>query len=203
MLLTSMRHMTDQEWFAALSKKPKDPEEIKEKGHTRNRSSGSGLANFTRHRRSESSASAHPSLHRSASASSTGSVLDSEGMAELTQNMRKRDRILRKIPRRRRTREGATDVGHSGEVLRDGDDPVAEAQKQDGSRHVGGPDGDVDEDDPNAGQYVNYQVGFEYQQPKEAHERRGWGLHVLVSQMTTTHLTSGIFRSRCEGSGQD
>jgi hypothetical protein len=65
-------------------------------------------------------------------------------------------------------------------MSRDGIDPDEEAQKADGDRHYGGTDGDVDEDDPNAGQYVNYQVGFEYEQPKEALERRGWGLHVLA-----------------------
>jgi hypothetical protein len=65
-------------------------------------------------------------------------------------------------------------------MSRDGMDPDEEAQKADGDRHYGGIDGDVDEDDPNAGQYVNYQVGFEYEQPKEALERRGWGLHVLA-----------------------
>lgn len=183
MLLTSMRHMTDQEWFASLSKKPKNTEEIKQKEHTRNRSSGSNLPNFGRHKRSDSSASLSqqpspkPSLRRSASGASTGSTLDSDGLAELTNNMRKRDRILRRMPRRRRTREGAADHGH---VSRDGNDPFAEAQKPDGRRNVGGPDGDVEEDDPNSGQYVNYQVGFEYEQPKEALERRGWGLHVLV-----------------------
>jgi hypothetical protein len=183
MLLTSMRHMTDQEWFASLSKKPKNPEEIKQKGHTRNRSSGSNLPGLSRHKRSDSSASLSPqpspkpSLRRSASGASTGSTLDSDGLAELTNNMRKRDRILRRMPRRRRTREGAADHGH---VYRDGNDPYAEAQKPDGVRDVGGPDGDIEEDDPNSGQYVNYQIGFEYEQPKEALERRGWGLHVLV-----------------------
>jgi hypothetical protein len=184
MLLTSMRHMTDQEWFASLSKKPKDPEEIREKGHSRNRSSGSILQNLNRHRRSDSSASAQPSLRRSVSASSTGSALDSEGMAELTKNMRKRDRILRRVPRRRHTREGATESRTAGHVPRDGTDPRVEAQKPGGSRTMGGTDGDVEEDDPNSGQYVNYQVGFEYQQPKEASEKRGWGLHVLVGPCT-------------------
>ena len=72
------------------------------------------------------------------------------------------------MPRRRRTREGAADHGH---VSRDGNDPHTEAQKPDGRRDVGGPDGDIEEDDPNSGQYVNYQVGFEYEQPKEALER--------------------------------
>jgi hypothetical protein len=129
MLLTSMRHMTDQEWFASLSKKPKNPEEIKQKGHTRNRSSGSNLPGLSRHKRSDSSASLSPqpspkpSLRRSASGASTGSTLDSDGLAELTNNMRKRDRILRRMPRRRRTREGAADHGH---VYRDGNDPYAE-----------------------------------------------------------------------------
>lgn len=179
MLLTSMRHMTDQEWFASLSKKPKHPEEIKQKGHARTHSSGSNLPTINRHTRSgsDASVSGQPSLRRSASASSTGSYLDNEGMAELTEKMRKRDRILRRVPRRRRTREGAADRGHTS---RDGLDPEAEAQKEDGDRHFGGVEGDVDEDDPNAGQYVNYQVGFEYEQPKEALKRRGWGLHVLA-----------------------
>jgi hypothetical protein len=99
-------------------------------------------------------------------------------MAELTEKMRKRDRILRRMPRRRRTREGTAD--HGGHMSRDGIDPYEEAQHADGDRHYGGTEEDIDEDDPNAGQYVNYQVGFEYEQPKEALERRGWGLHVLA-----------------------
>jgi hypothetical protein len=86
------------------------------------------------------------------------------------------------MPRRRHTREGATQ--HREHVPRDGMNPDAEAQMPDGDRHYGGVEGDVEEDDPNAGQYVNYQVGFEYEQPKEALNRRGWGLHVLVSHDT-------------------
>jgi hypothetical protein len=56
---------------------------------------------------------------------------------------------------------------------------------EDGARAFGGQGGETDQDDPNAGQYVNYQVGFEYQQPKKAEEKRGWGLHVLVSDVVT------------------
>jgi len=120
-------------------------------------------------------------------------------MAELTEKMRKRDRILRRIPRRRRTRDGTADRG--GHMPRDGTDPDEEAQKSDGDRHYGGPDGDVDEDDPNAGQYVNYQVGFEYEQPKEAVKQRGWGLHVLayfgvgLKGVGATELRESIFIS--------
>lgn len=50
---------------------------------------------------------------------------------------------------------------------------------EDGARAFGGEGSETEQDDPNAGQYVNYQVGFEYQQPKKAEEKRGWGLHVL------------------------
>lgn len=204
MLLTSMRHMTDQEWFASLSKKPRDPEGIKEKGHSRNRSAGSGIANLTRHKRSDSSASIQPSLRRSASASSTGSALDSDGMAELAHNMRKRDRILRRIPRRRHTREGAAETRTESHVHRDGTDPASEARKADGARTMGGPDEEIEEDDPNSGQYVNYQVGFEYEQSKEASKKRGYGLHVLVSPCSEIQmLMKGVLWCRAQGSWQD
>lgn len=190
MLLTSMRHMTDQEWFASLSKKPKSSETTKSQGHRWNQSKGSNLptpSNSGRPR-SSSTASSSPSLRRSVSASSTGSAIDSEGLAELTSKMRKRDRVLRRMPRRRRTREGATDTRSPVDVnTRDGRDPSAEAGMKDGARAFGGEGSETEQDDPNTGQYVNYQVGFEYQQPKKAKERRGWGLHVLASRLLRMH----------------
>lgn len=93
----------------------------------------------------------------------------------MASNMRKRDRVRRRLPRRRRTRDGAADT-----QPRDGRDPDTEATKPDGERVFGGEGEETEQDDPNSGQYVNYQVGFEYQQPKKASEKRGWGLHVLV-----------------------
>lgn len=196
MLLTSLRHMTDQEWFATLSKKPKSAEKIRSQRHRRNQSSGSNLPLPSGRPRSSSAASSAPSLHRSVSASSTGSALDTEGMAEMTSNMRKRDRVLRRIPRRRRTREGAADTRDPPSTdPRDHRDPESEALKEDGDRAIGGEGGETEQDDPNSGQYVNYQVGFEYQQPKKASERRGWGLHVLVcsrpGQLADDRHTSG------------
>lgn len=184
MLLTSLRHMTDQEWFTTLSKKPKSAEKVKSQQHRRNQSTGDNLPppSPAGRPRSSSAASSAPSLHRTMSTSSTGSALDSEGLAELTTRMRKRDRVLRRVARRRRTRDGATDThhGHDGFNPRDARDPDLEATKPDGERAVGGEGGETEQDDPNSGQYVNYQIGFEYQQPKKASEKRGWGLHVLV-----------------------
>lgn len=198
MLLTSLRHMSDQEWAASLSKKPKPSETAKSQGHRRNQSTGSNLptpSNSGRPR-SSSAASSSPSLRRSVSASSTGSAIDSEGMAELTSKMRKRDRVLRRMPRRRRTRDGAADTRDPGDAqTREGRDRTAEAMMEDGTTAIGGEGGEVEEDDPNAGQYVNYQVGFEYQQPKKAKERRGWGLHVLVGVYGDGQWTDADFQA--------
>jgi hypothetical protein len=68
--------------------------------------------------------------------------------------------------------------------MRDANLPEAEAQKGDGERRGGGraeEEADVHEEDPNAGQYVNYQVGFEYTRTANT-KRKGWGLHVLVGR---------------------
>lgn len=110
------------------------------------------------------------------------------------ESLRKRDRILRRLTRQRAgggesgSKYGEHHTSHDAagdrhvSKGRDGRDPEAEAQMEDGDRHIGGTGSEpLDEDDPSAGSYVNYQVGFEYKQPKEALKKRGWGLHVLVS----------------------
>lgn len=68
------------------------------------------------------------------------------------------------------------------------------ADKFDGPRIHGGWDEEIDEEDPDSGQYVNYQVGFEYKRGAEA-TRKGRGLHCLVSPLSGTKVGN----RRCTG----
>lgn len=95
--------------------------------------------------------------------------------------------VLRRVHRRRNAgNEDAPEVQGGGVPgqgsKRDARDPAGEAEKEDGERKRGGAEGDgeMDEDDPNAGQFVNYQVGMEYLRTP-TNEGRGWGLGCLVS----------------------
>lgn len=181
LLLTSMRPLTDQEWFASLataqagSSKEEDQgreskvDRAKSKGHAR---TASGVSN----------------LSRSHSASSFSSAVNVENVALETSKRRKRDRVLQRVKGRHNDRPADT----SSFKPRTGEDPALEAQQPDGERHRGGPDGmEVDAEDANVGQFVNYQVGFEYARSGPA-KKKGWGLHVLVSLFAMQKLMIGI-----------
>lgn len=184
MLLTGLRPMSDQEWFASLAPVSKHAEHRQTKSGHKVPLSGrhSGTKTHTR------SASSGSRLSRSASASSVTSALNPDEIASEAQKRRKRDRILQKVSRRRAMHGStpnspatATSAATGRYVERGAGGPGEEAQVPDGDRVVGGNGEDaVEQDDPNAGQYVNYQVGFEYRRT-ESTEKKGWGLHVLVS----------------------
>ncbi len=116
--------------------------------------------------------------------------MDSDDVTRHTQTRERRDEVVQGMSRRRARDEknvfddGEVDVRHADQAgpstLRSGLDPEAEAEKGNGERMRGGTGVATEEDDPNAGQYVNYQIGFEYPR-KESTARKGWGLHVLVS----------------------
>ena len=181
LLLTSLRPMSDQEWFASLTPATR-PSERKDQ------SSSIGSANKQRgHARTTSISK----LSRSTSASSFRSELGPEDIAEEATKRRKRDRILHRVSKRRGqggpSSSSASPDGYGPDfVHRTGEDPAEEAQLPDGDRHRGGPNLEMEQDDPDVGQYVNYQVGFEYRRTETAN-KKGWGLHMLVS-IDSLHL---------------
>ncbi|WVR07786.1 hypothetical protein IAU60_004829 [Kwoniella sp. DSM 27419] len=198
-VLTSLRPMTDQEWFKSLSTADRTAKESMNANDTRR----SKAAAFTpsvfspkkKHSRNPTAASADPGppsskLTRSYSASSVGSGADSEDLAQETRKRRKRDRIIQKLSRRNMSappEDEKKDVTRFEDAMptkglgpRPGDDADIGSKVSDGERNAGGDgDDDLDEDDPNAGQYVNYQVGFEYKRNQDA-QKKGRGIHVLA-----------------------
>ncbi|WVQ84921.1 hypothetical protein IAT38_007084 [Cryptococcus sp. DSM 104549] len=212
-VLTSLRPMSDQEWFACLSTSPSHAPSGGSEGKTHRRaksssskpplpggSAGGDLippptpSKRYGHSRSASTHSLHP-LSRTTSASSTGTTsgagTDRERVMADVQSRRKRDRLLQKVTRRvpqntpshinpRDHPAGSGSGTGSGATSRSGAVPEDEASKPDGARYRGGWGGsETEEEDPDAGQYVNYQVGFEYKRGEEA-MRKGRGLHVLA-----------------------
>jgi len=175
MLLNSLRPMSDSEWFASLapvnkrskqetSTEPKVPLSTK-KAHQRTASTSSRLS-------------------RSASSESNLSTLNPDEVAYEADKRRKRDRILQKVSRRQRHlsspssssaaySSGRGNLGSSPHY----DGPLDNGEDTQADHAMEG----AEEDDPNAGQYVNYQVGFEYKRT-ETTKKKGWGLHVLVSR---------------------
>ncbi|OCF32225.1 hypothetical protein I316_06139 [Kwoniella heveanensis BCC8398] len=209
-VLTSLRPMSDQEWFSSLSTVDKRSVAMMDASHNSKfkRAKPSGKSTSSpfkgKHTRDISIGSVKPGgagatdspggMSRSFSASSTvsGSGSGVENVAQEAQRRRKRDRILQKVSRRRQSGEGtepaddhggnslSQDVPRKGLGPRGPEDGVAADQVQDGERQAGGDgENDMDEDDPNAGQYVNYQIGFEYKRDHDA-ERKGRGLHCLA-----------------------
>jgi hypothetical protein len=126
---------------------------------------------------------------RSRSGSNAGSLVDAADVELETDKRRKRDRILHRVSRQRASdtadiqRDGkqVSSTGYDTPVPRTGERPAHEAGKSDGGRHTGGAvdEGEMEDDDVNTGQYVNYQVGFKYERTASA-SKKGWGLHMLV-----------------------
>ena len=129
--------------------------------------------------------------------------MDSDDVARQSSAMQRRDRVVHSVSRRRaRETTNARDDGIGEETpmmaeavasghLRSttGEDHEMEGPVEEDSEQIaGGLSGSVEEDDPNTGQYVNYQIGFTYVR-KASTTRKGWGLHVLVS----TFVQSGRF----------
>ena len=183
MLLTGLRPMSDQEWFASLAPISKHTEQHQTKSGHKVPLPGRNREEKT-HVRTASSAS---KLSRSASASSATSALDPDELANEAQKRRKRDRILQKVARRRTT-GGSTPNSPATATSA----AMGRYEKHAGDGEKKGFDGEetADQDDPNAGQYVNYQIGFEYRRT-ESTKKKGWGLHVLVSGATV------LFRVVC------
>ncbi len=197
-----MRPLTDQEWFAEISSTDHKASaerkgEIKATAGTDLHKAKSHLAGMTSSRRGKPSS--YEGVTSSVSASSAGSANNSNDVARQTQTRQMRDQVVQSITRRRvREARQSRDDGEAQDGIeapmmaqhmtsgasssRTGENPVSEANKPDGERIIGAMGDSVEQDDPNAGQYVNYQIGFEYIR-KESTHRKGWGLHVLVSDL--------------------
>ncbi|WWD19525.1 hypothetical protein CI109_103986 [Kwoniella shandongensis] len=181
-LLTSLRPLTDQEWFASLT-----PPNQRSRDATQKASTGSSRSPGKRSSLifSPSKNSPTPKMSRSISASSIGSGRESDNFVREAESRRKRDKILQKVSRGRNvphSEDGDHTPQHQGEgaVKRDGNDNLGDANLSDGDRKHGGFGAtDMDEEDPNAGQYVNFQVGFEYKRNEDA-KLKGRGLHCLA-----------------------
>ncbi|ORY26686.1 hypothetical protein BCR39DRAFT_540429 [Naematelia encephala] len=200
MLLTSLRPMTDQEWFASISARVASDknEDRHHKQHqqsrfteSKNPASARTSSSTGKHARSISAdtTKSRGSLRRSVSGSSYASMLDSDTIEVEAGRRRKRDRILQGLSRRRlgkSTQDPSTPTPIMADATdkaninsRSGKSAGEAAQTEDGERVRGGLGGDKEEDDPDAGQYVNFQIGFEYKRT-ESTRRRGWGLHMLA-----------------------
>ena len=136
-VLTSLRPLSDEEWFVSLTP-PADQE---------NQSCDSPRTNNSppKHSRTGSSMS-------TASGNTGDETLGPAKVVVDAEERKKRDRTLRTLARNKQT-AAATELVYDGP--------------------------DLEEDDSGAGQYVNYQVGFEY---KTASSKKGFGLHVLVGR---------------------
>nr|XP_018261000.1 uncharacterized protein I303_06717 [Kwoniella dejecticola CBS 10117]OBR83158.1 hypothetical protein I303_06717 [Kwoniella dejecticola CBS 10117] len=182
LLLTSLKPISDEQWFSSLSV-PTPTKPLKASGSLKLPMKGRNA-----HKREGSAVSfASPStvdMNRSPSASSAKSAsgFDTDEMAKEAGRRRKRDRILQKVSRKR------PPMSDGNKIKQDQNTNPPEfseridstQQASDGARRQGGQDDDeVDGDDPNAGQYVNYQVGFEYRRTRDA-EKKGRGLHCLA-----------------------
>jgi hypothetical protein len=200
--------MSDPEWFTSLSQANHKADDEKShniaqtSSHRRSRSSISKpVASLpsadTRSRNSTlarddsvpttstSTSTSRLGLPRSISGQSiaTGPSLRADEVAKETQSRRKRDRILRHISGRRgQAPKNSTrdDLAMGIDGAADGKERVQTSQAGLHGLHEGHVEDEMDEDDPEAGQYVNFQVGFEYKRSESA-KRKGWGLHMLVS----------------------
>lgn len=198
LVLTSLRPMSDQEWFTSLSSSVAESDQ---KSGSKTHSSpykvppspGPESLKRARHgRQTPSTCSSNLTDHCKPlnQPSPTCSGSDAEIQDEV-QKRQKRDRLLRNITHRipyspstdhpDPPQSPETDTTQQNRPRsRSGDCVEDEADTFDGPRLHGGWDEEVDEEDPDAGQYVNYQVGFEYKRGAEAMQK-GRGLHCLVS----------------------
>lgn len=200
LVLTSLRPMSDKEWFASLSSSVTNSDQ---KSGNKADSSPAEKAPATpgaeplkraRHSRQTPSASSSNLINHGKLPSTQSSPIYSGNDPEVqdeVQKRRKRDRLLHKITHRvpdspstdhpETAQNPETNTTQQGQPqTRSRDCLEDEEDRFDGPRIHGGWDEEIDEEDPDAGKYVNYQVGFEYKRGAEAMQK-GRGLHCLVS----------------------
>lgn len=199
LVLTSLRPMSDKEWFASLSSSvTKSDQKTGDKTHSSSAekapaSPGAEPLKRARHSRQTPSTSSS-NLINNGKPPPTQSTPEYSGsdpqVQDEVQKRQKRDRLLHKITHRTPSNLSTdhSKTGQSPETnttqqhqpqTRSGDCLEDKADKFDGPRIHGGWDEEIDEEDPDSGQYVNYQVGFEYKRGAEA-TRKGRGLHCLA-----------------------
>lgn len=166
MVLTSLRSLTDQEWFAQISLS-EQRSSAHRKGDIKtqkipHKAVARSLSSKLKKTRSNG-------ISRSISGSSTGSGVDSDDVTRQTAERQKRDKIVQAVSRR-----GSKDAAYIGD---DGDTSNGGVEKPNKVL-----DKSLEDDDPDAGQYVNYQIGFEYVRSENT-KKKGWGLHVVVSDL--------------------
>ncbi|KAL1409964.1 hypothetical protein Q8F55_003963 [Vanrija albida] len=196
LLLTSMRHITDDDWFKASTE---SPEKVKVNGRAKSDTVSSGLPvvtplvngpipstptqatpttaatpatpvtpvtpapatlatpSSTRAGRSSSNASRTSSTAASVSDQAAVDPFDPIGVSAVadSEQLRKRDRLLQRI---RGQRVERTSGDQSGDQTKDKSNPV---------------------DDDEEGEFVNFEVGFQYRHSADA-AARGLGLHMLA-----------------------
>jgi hypothetical protein len=198
-----MRPMSDEEWFSSLaSAKPKptptpDTSLDNRSNITTPHPSTPASSNKKGHTRTASDRIVLPDHSRSRSASSMGSLNEENELINETVKRRKRDSILGKISRRGDKMK--VEVQEEGHRNTEADGVKREARQR--TPGVDGGGGELEDDDQNSGQYVNYQVGFRYDRTTAA-SRRGFGLHMLVSRFclwyqglkSSRHISAGVSR---------
>jgi hypothetical protein len=145
-----MRSMTDEEWFASVSgSKPPSAENAGSSGHKKSLSSGRLGDLLKGHRRRKSDAG-DESLGRRSRSTSGSSITSALDLGRGNTDAEKR-----------RKRETVLEkVKTSSTTPSDSTTPLNETESE-------------------SGQYVNFQVGFEYKRPESTKHRKGYGLHVL------------------------
>nr|XP_019010216.1 uncharacterized protein I206_04684 [Kwoniella pini CBS 10737]OCF48997.1 hypothetical protein I206_04684 [Kwoniella pini CBS 10737] len=179
-VLTSLKPMSDEEWFSSLSM-PTPTKPLNSSGSMK-----SPLKKKVTHKREVSSMSSAPAsgadMIRSPSASSTKSGFDTDERIQEASKRRKRDRILQKVSKKRPPMVDGNKINQD-QTLNPSQTGNSVDNEESGvtrdTHHHGEENSQGDEDDPNAGQYVNYQVGFEYRRTRDA-EKKGRGLHCLA-----------------------
>ncbi|WVQ72521.1 hypothetical protein IAR50_002078 [Cryptococcus sp. DSM 104548] len=194
LVLTSMRPLSDQEWFASLSTGENTSADQDHgsprvgKGHHQAQSSTSKAPPSPGSRpgmfRSRSPSNASLPVESLSRTLSRSEVKTNDDLLGDVRSHRLRDHLLRRITHRVPNQYSSHDGGdHDGHDLSSpasrGEDAEIEKNKEDGTRKRGGWRDEVEEDDPDAGQYVNYQIGFEYKRSEEAMQK-GKGLHCLA-----------------------
>lgn len=169
-LLTSMRPITDDEWFKGLAQQPK-----KKKGEPEDLEPGTYVVHSAykpppseepangkrRHARSHSTASKTSLLSRRSTAQPPTPELElSDAAAAESEQLRKRDKLKRRL----RLIRAKHDPRVNGEAL---------------AQCLEDEDMDDDELDGDAGQYVNYEIGFVYRRTQRT-TGRGNAIHALA-----------------------
>ncbi|WVN84973.1 uncharacterized protein L203_100110 [Cryptococcus depauperatus CBS 7841] len=190
LVLTSLKPMSDEQWFDSLSTQNEKPN-----GHRKRGSSPEPPISCTFPLTPKTEDSSQSSLygrksHRNQSSSSLPlpndtddlkqpkstfrSVNNGDDIAADASSRRKRDRILHSITHRVPQHTNSEYLSTPAEV------GVNASKLPTSSMEGSGADNNANEDEEeDEGRYVNYQVGFEYKRGKDA-MRKGKGLHCLA-----------------------